>query len=46
MDSIIIALKLTGLGLGGVFISLIILYVLVRVTCSVFKDKIPKEEER
>lgn len=39
MDSILLALQLTGYGLGGVFLSLILLYVIIRVTGSVFKNK-------
>lgn len=39
MESIMIALKLSGLGLAGVFISLICLYLLIRVTGRVFKPK-------
>lgn len=39
MESLLIALKLTGFGLGGVFLSLILLYIMIRVTGSVFKKK-------
>ena len=39
MESILIALELTGYGLGGVFLSLILLYVLIRVTAGAFKKR-------
>jgi Na+-transporting methylmalonyl-CoA/oxaloacetate decarboxylase gamma subunit len=39
MESIMLALKLTGYGLGGVFLSLIFLYILIRVTGNAFKKK-------
>ncbi len=41
MDSLLLALELTGYGLGGVFLSLILLYILIRVTRNAFvkKDK-------
>lgn len=39
MEIILLALELTGLGLGGVFISLILLYVMIRVTGRVFRQK-------
>jgi Na+-transporting methylmalonyl-CoA/oxaloacetate decarboxylase gamma subunit len=39
MESIILALELTGYGLGGVFLSLILLYILIRVTRGAFKKK-------
>jgi Na+-transporting methylmalonyl-CoA/oxaloacetate decarboxylase gamma subunit len=39
MESILLALELTGYGLGGVFISLILLYLIIRVTGKVFKSK-------
>jgi Na+-transporting methylmalonyl-CoA/oxaloacetate decarboxylase gamma subunit len=44
MESILIALKLTGLGLGGVFVSLILLYIAIRATANRFKKK-PENEE-
>jgi Na+-transporting methylmalonyl-CoA/oxaloacetate decarboxylase gamma subunit len=45
MESILIALKMMGFGLGGVFISLILLYVLIRVTGGMFRKK-DKEQEQ
>ncbi len=39
MESILIALKLTGLGLGGVFLSLILLYLILRITGRLFRKK-------
>ena len=39
MESIKLALELTGYGLGGVFLSLILLYILVRVLGSAFRKK-------
>jgi Na+-transporting methylmalonyl-CoA/oxaloacetate decarboxylase gamma subunit len=39
MNSILLALELTAYGLGGVFLSLILLYLLIRVTGNVFKKK-------
>ena len=44
MDSIIIALKLAGFGLIGVFISLILLYILIRATAGAFKKKEQEQE--
>jgi Na+-transporting methylmalonyl-CoA/oxaloacetate decarboxylase gamma subunit len=45
MESLIIALELTGYGLGGVFLSLILLYIIIRVTASAFKEKAKKTDE-
>lgn len=39
MEGIILALELTGYGLGGVFLSLILLYILIRVTGNAFRKK-------
>ncbi|MDX9871607.1 MAG: OadG family protein [Clostridia bacterium] len=39
MDNIFLALQLTALGLGGVFISLILLYLMINILANVFKDK-------
>jgi Na+-transporting methylmalonyl-CoA/oxaloacetate decarboxylase gamma subunit len=39
MESILLALELTGYGLGGVFISLILLYLIIRITGKAFKNK-------
>ena len=44
MDGIMIALELTGYGLVGVFISLILLYVIIRVTGGMFKKKEQEQE--
>lgn len=38
-NSILLALELMGYGLGGVFLSLILFYILIRVTGNVFKKK-------
>jgi Na+-transporting methylmalonyl-CoA/oxaloacetate decarboxylase gamma subunit len=39
MEGILLALELTGFGLGGVFIALILLYILIRVTGNAFREK-------
>ncbi len=39
MNSILLALELMGYGLGGVFLSLILLYILIRVTGRTSKKK-------
>ncbi len=39
MESIMLALELMGYGLGGVFLSLILLYILIRVTGNAFQKK-------
>lgn len=39
MNSMLLALELTAYGLGGVFLSLILLYLIIRVTGKVFRNK-------
>lgn len=39
MEIILLALELTVYGLGGVFISLILLYLMIRITGHVFRVK-------
>ncbi len=39
MESIKIALELMGYGLGGTFVSLILLYAVILITRSIFKPK-------
>lgn len=39
MEGILLALELTGYGLGGVFLALILLYLLIRVSGSTFRKK-------
>lgn len=43
MDNILIAVQLTLMGLGGVFISLILLYIMINILANVFKDKPPDD---
>lgn len=39
MENILLALELTLYGLGGVFLSLILFYVMIRITGSVFVER-------
>ena len=39
MEIILLALRLTAYGLGGVFLSLILLYFMIRITGSMFRKK-------
>lgn len=39
MESIIIGLELMGYGLGGTFLALILLYIILRVTGPLFPEK-------
>ncbi|SHI07464.1 Oxaloacetate decarboxylase, gamma chain [Sporobacter termitidis DSM 10068] len=45
MESIKIALELMGYGLGGVFVSLILLYAVILITRRLFKPESETETE-